>query len=129
MKKEEIKSSAAPAAIGPYSQAVRVGGFVFVSGQIPLDAQTGKLEDGIEKQTAKCLENLRGVLDAAGLSTADVVKCTVFLTRIENFPIVNEVYASCFDQPCPARSCVQVSALPRGAMVEIEAIAVARHAE
>ncbi|MCI8501281.1 MAG: reactive intermediate/imine deaminase [Oscillospiraceae bacterium] len=130
MKKEEIKSSAAPAAAGPYSQAVRAGGLVFVSGQLPLDAETGEMADGIENQTAKCLENIRGILSAAGLSLDDLVKCTVFLTRMEDFPLINKVYASYFGNPCPARSCVEVSALPRGAAVEIEAIAVVKqHAE
>ncbi len=126
MAKEEIKSGMAPAAIGPYSQAVRAGGFVFVSGQLPLDAETGEMADGIINQTAKCLENIRGILSAAGLSLSDVVKCTVFLTRMEDFPLVNEAYAARFGNSCPARSCVEVSALPRGAAVEIEAIAVVK---
>jgi 2-iminobutanoate/2-iminopropanoate deaminase len=121
-----ITTGRAPAAIGPYSQAVRSGSLVFCSGQIPLDPPTGQLvEGGIEAQTAQVLDNLTAVLAAAGLTLGDVVKTTVFLASMDDFPAVNEVYARYFDEDPPARSTIGVSALPKGARVEIEAIASA----
>jgi len=122
-----ITTGRAPAAIGPYSQAVRSGSFLFCSGQIPLDPATGQLvEGGIEAQTAQVLDNLTAVLAAAGLTLRDVVKTTVFLVSMDDFPAMNEVYARSFDEDPPARSTIGVAALPKGARVEIEAIASAQ---
>ena len=127
MKKEVISTDKAPAAVGPYSQAIHAAGdLLFLSGQVPLDPATGKLvEGGIEEQAARACKNLAAVLESQGLSLDNVVKTTVFITDISNFPKVNEVYKQYFKAPCPARSCVEVSALPLGVQVEIEAIAVA----
>ena len=125
MKKEIISTDKAPAAVGPYSQAVVAHGLVFCSGQVPLDPTTGKLVEGdIRAQTAQVCRNLAAVLAAKGLGLGDVVKTTVFLADIRDFPEVNAVYKEYFTAPCPARSCVQVAALPLGAQVEIEAMAV-----
>jgi 2-iminobutanoate/2-iminopropanoate deaminase len=123
---EEIRSSGAPAPVGPYSQAVAVGELVFASGQIPLDPATGELiGGGIEAQTERVLENLAAVLEAAGSSLARVVRTTVYLTDLALFARMNEVYARRFTgSPLPARATVQVSALPRGAAVEIDAVAL-----
>lgn len=122
--KTAISSSGAPAAIGPYSQAIRAGDVLFCSGQIPLDPATGELVGGgIAEQTARVLENLAAVLAAAGLGPGDVVKTTVFLMSMADFPAMNEVYARFFADVPPARSTIGVAALPRGALVEIEAIA------
>ncbi len=117
----------APAAIGPYSQAVKAGNFVFLSGQIPLDAQTGQMigGDDVEAQTVQVMKNLGAVLQAAGSSFAQVVKATIFLTDLGDFAVVNKVYGSAFEGvPPPARATVQVAALPRGAKVEIELVAL-----
>lgn len=123
--KEIIASPNAPKAAGPYSTAVRQNGFVFLSGQIPLDPKTGELVTGsIEEQTARVLENLRAVLEAAGLSFGDVVKTTVFLKDMGNFSRMNETYGKYFSSNPPARSTVEVARLPRDVQVEIEAIAV-----
>ncbi|MDI6711127.1 MAG: RidA family protein [Bacillota bacterium] len=123
--KRVISTDRAPAAVGPYSQAVERGGMVFVSGQLPLDPMTGAPVAGdIRTQTARCLENIAAVLAAAGLSLADVVKVTVYLTDLADFAVVNEVYAAHFAEPYPARAAVQVAALPKGAALEIEAIAI-----
>ena len=123
--KSVIATTAAPGAIGPYSQAIEANGFVFVSGQIPLDPATGAfVPGGVDAQAEQSLKNLQAVLSAAGCSLGDVVKTTVFLTNMQDFAFVNAVYAKFFEQECPARSAVQVGALPKGAMVEIEAIAV-----
>lgn len=122
--KHAIQSHAAPAAVGPYSQAIELDGWIFCSGQIGLDATTGKLvEGGIEVETRRVMENLREVLDAAGARLADVVKTSIFLTDLKDFETVNRIYSEHFEQPYPARSTVQVSALPRSARVEIEVIA------
>lgn len=123
--RETINSSAAPAAIGPYSQAIRVGDFVFTSGQIGLDPGTGKLLDGVEAQTHQVLANLHAVLAAAGATFEDVVKTTIFLTNMADFQAVNVIYAAEFGADPPARSTVQVAALPRHALVEIEMVAYA----
>ena len=126
MKKEVVSTDKAPAAVGPYSQAIRAGDMLFLSGQVPLDPATGKLvEGGIEEQASRACKNLAAVLESQGLSLDNVVKTTVFLTDISKFPLVNEVYKQHFKAPCQARSCVEVSALPLGVQVEIEAIAVA----
>lgn len=111
-------------AVGPYSVAIQSGGTVYLSGQVHLDPGSGKLVEGdIGRQTRQCLENLKSVLTAAGLSFEDVVKTTVFLTDMADFPAMNEVYATYMVEPFPARSTIQVAGLPLGARVEIEAIA------
>jgi 2-iminobutanoate/2-iminopropanoate deaminase len=111
-------------AIGPYSLAIDSGEFVFISGQIPLDAATGKLVEGdVSAQAKQCLENLKSILDAAGLTFADVVKTTIFLTSMGDFAAVNEVYKTSVTEPYPARSTIAVAGLPMGALVEIEMIA------
>jgi 2-iminobutanoate/2-iminopropanoate deaminase len=119
-----VSTERAPAAIGPYSQAVRAGGLLFCSGQIPLDPASGSLvEGGIEAQTARVLDNMTAVLAAAGLTPADVVKTTVFLASMEDFAAMNEVFARVFSAAPPARSTVAVKSLPKGALVEIEVVA------
>jgi 2-iminobutanoate/2-iminopropanoate deaminase len=124
MKKDAIVTAQAPSAIGPYSQGVRAGGLVFVSGQIPIDPATGEIvSGGIGAQTERVLQNLRAVLEAGGASLDDVVKTTVYLTNLGDFATVNEIYGRSFRSPFPARATVQVAALPRGALVEIDAIA------
>ena len=119
-----ISTTNAPAAIGPYSQALRTGNIMFVSGQIPVDPATGKMADTIEEQAKQSLTNMKNILEAEGLTLANVIKTTVFLADLNDFAKVNEVYASFFEAPYPARSCVQVAAIPKGAGVEIECIAV-----
>ena len=124
--REEIRTDKAPAAVGPYSQAVRVGDFLFCSGQIPLDPVAGTMVGGeFAAQARRVLENLSAVLSAAGASMADVVRTTIFLTDLADFAALNEIYAGYFEAPFPARSTVQVAALPRGARVEIDAMAYA----
>lgn len=125
MQKEAVSSPQAPAAIGPYAQAVRSGDLLFLSGQIPLDPATGQLVGGgIEAQTERVVKNLEAVLEAAGASLKDVVKTTVYLTDLGEFQAFNAAYARFFGEPpAPARATVQVAALPRGARVEIEAVA------
>lgn len=123
--KEVIRTSQAPAAIGPYSQAIRANGMLFCAGQVPLDPATGQMvEGGITEQTRRVLENVRGVLEAGGSSFDKVVKSTVFLTTMDDFAAMNEVYAEYFTGDAPARSTVAVAQLPRGARVEIEVIAL-----
>ena len=123
--KKIIATSEAPAAIGPYSQAVRVGSTVYCAGQIPLDPKSGQIvSGGIDVQTRRVLDNIAGILRAEGLNFDNVVKTTIFLTDLGNFQTVNEIYGSYFKEQPPARSTVQVSGLPRGAQVEIEIIAV-----
>lgn len=125
MPKQVIITAEAPAAIGPYSQAIRVGNLVFASGQIPLHPQTGEVVgETAAEQARQVLRNLQAVLQAAGASLPDVVKTTIFLTDLGQFAAVNAVYAEFFPENPPARSTVQVAALPRGVQVEIEAIAV-----
>jgi 2-iminobutanoate/2-iminopropanoate deaminase len=124
MKKQTIQTTNAPAAIGPYSQAVRAGDLLFVSGQIPLDPKTGELvRGGIAEETKKVLDNLKAIIEAAGGSLGDVVKTTIFLKDMGSFAAVNEVYGTYFPQPFPARATVEVARLPRDVNVEIEAIA------
>lgn len=119
-------SPAAPAAIGPYSQAVEAGGFVFLSGQIPLDPATGQMVGGgdVAAEAERVMQNLEAVLAAAGLGFGHVVRCTIYLVDLADFARVNEIYGRRFPAEPPARATVQVSALPRGARVEIDAIAV-----
>lgn len=119
-----ISTAEAPAAIGPYSQAIRSGDLVFLSGQVPIDPATGELVTGdIAAQTERVLDNLQAVLAAAGCTFADVVKTTIYLTDLGDFQAVNQTYAKRFSAAPPARATVQVSALPKGARVEIDAIA------
>ncbi|MBO9367256.1 MAG: RidA family protein [Chloroflexi bacterium] len=123
-EKQIIQTEKAPKAIGPYSQAVRVGSLIFTAGQIGLDPQSGELiAPDIENQTRQALTNLKHILEAAGASLSDVIKTTVFLQDMTEFPRMNAVYAEFFPQNPPARSTVAVAALPKGARVEIEAIA------
>jgi 2-iminobutanoate/2-iminopropanoate deaminase len=122
---KQIVTSEAPAAIGPYSQAIRCGQFVYTSGQIALDPTTGELVgEDVQAQTHRVLQNLQAVLNSAGTSLASVIKTTVFLTRMSDFQAMNAVYASYFSSPAPARSTVAVAELPRQALVEIECIAL-----
>ncbi len=121
---QAIATPNAPGAIGPYVQGVDTGSCVFTSGQLGLDPETGLLPDGVAAQTHRSLQNLGAILAAAGLGYDNVVKTTVFLQDLNDFGIVNEIYASYFTGKLPARSCVQVAALPKGALVEIECIAV-----
>jgi 2-iminobutanoate/2-iminopropanoate deaminase len=121
----KIQTANAPSAIGPYSQAIKAGGFIFTSGQIPLLSSGALIEGDITAQTTQVLENLKAVLEAAGVSTRDVVKTTVFLSDMRNFAAMNEVYAKYFPSS-PARSTVEVSRLPKDVLVEIEAIAITK---
>ena len=121
--RKAVTTSSAPAAIGPYSQAISTGGVVYCSGQLGLDPGSGQLVDGVEAQAERAMRNLAAVLDAAGVTMADVVKTTIFLTDMDDFAAVNAVYARFVPDPPPARSTVAVAALPKGASVEIDAIA------
>jgi 2-iminobutanoate/2-iminopropanoate deaminase len=124
---QPIDTKEAPAAIGPYSQGVRAARLVFVSGQIPLDPATGQIVPGdVAAQTERVLRNMEGILRAAGCGFADVSRTTIYLVDLAHFAIVNEVYARFFTAPYPARVTVQVAALPRSSLVEIDAIATAR---
>lgn len=124
MSNSVISTKAAPAAIGPYSQGVKSQGLLFCSGQIAIDPATGAIvEGGIEAQTRRACENVMALLKEAGAEPSSVVKTTVFITDMNDFPKVNEIYASCFAEPFPARSCVGVASLPKGALVEIEVVA------
>ena len=124
MHHQTIQASGAPAAIGPYSHAVAAGDFLFTSGQVPLVPETGKLAgDTIEVQTEQVLKNLEAVLRANGMTFANVIKTTVFITDLADFGTINTIYATRFPENPPARSCVQVAALPAGAKLEIELIA------
>jgi 2-iminobutanoate/2-iminopropanoate deaminase len=122
-KRDPISTDGAPEAIGPYSQAIRAGGFLFCSGQIPLDPSTGELvKQDAPGQARRCLENLAAVCEAAGASLSDAVRLTIYLTDINDFARVNETYADFFDTDAPARVAVAVAALPKGADVEIDAV-------
>lgn len=125
MERYTVQTDTAPEAVGPYSQAVVIDRLVYTSGQIPLDPETGALEERtIEAQTRRVLDNLTAVLEAAGSDRAHVIKTMCFIDDMKNFAAMNAVYAEYFDIDPPARSCVEVAALPKGAMVEIEAVAV-----
>ena len=124
MKKEKIMTQNAPGAIGPYSQAMATEGMLFTSGQLGIDLANKTLAEGVEAQTHAALKNLGAILAEAGLSYENVLKTTVFLKDMGDFQTVNKVYAEYFTGDCPARSCVQVAALPLGGLVEVEAIAV-----
>lgn len=124
MTKRTIATSRAPGALGPYSQAVQLDDWLFCSGQVALDPATGKLETGgVPAETRRCLDNLKAVLEAGGVTLSGVVKTTVYMTDLKQFPAMNEVYAEYFKEQPPARATVEVSRLPAGASVEIEAIA------
>lgn len=123
MNRQIIQTSAAPAALGPYSQAVQVGQFVFTSGQLGIDPQTGKLAEGISAQARQVMANLSAVLQVAGVGMNNVVKTTIFLANMQDFATVNAIYGEAFSAQPPARSTVQVAALPLGGLVEIEMIA------
>lgn len=121
----KITSDNAPKAIGPYSPALQIGDFMYFSGQLPVDPKTNELvEDNIKVQTRQSLRNLKALLNEVGLDTRHIVKTTVFMTDLSEFNDMNEVYALFFDEPYPARSCVQVAALPKGAKIEIEALVI-----
>jgi reactive intermediate/imine deaminase len=124
MARSTVSTPNAPAAIGTYSQAVRAGNTLYLSGQIGLDAATGRLVDGIENQIPRVFENLKAVAEAGGGSLADAVKLTVYLTDLAHFARVNEIMSVYFEQPYPARAAVGVAALPRGALIEVDAILV-----
>lgn len=124
MKKQIISTELAPKAIGPYSQGIKIGNMVYTSGQLPIDAATGIMETEIDKATAKCIENVKAILEEAGSSLDSVIKTLVFLENMDDFAAMNEVYGKYFNENPPARSCVQVAKLPKGAVVEIEVIAL-----
>lgn len=127
VEKKVIKTDKAPAPVGPYSQGIIAGNFIFVSGQVPLDPKTGKIvENSISQQTEQVLKNIQEILEAAGASLNDVVKCTVFLKDMSTFPEMNQKFAEFFKENPPARAAVEVARLPRDAGVEIEAIAIKR---
>lgn len=127
MKKEIVKTEKAPAAIGPYSQAVKYGNLVFTSGALGIDPGTGTfVEGGIQAQTKQCLENLKAILEASGSCMENVLKATVFIKDMNDFPKVNEIYGQYFTKEQPGRSCVEVARLPKDALVEIEVVAYAR---
>lgn len=122
--KQQVATDKAPAAIGPYSQGMKAGNLVITSGQLPIDLATGAFPEGIEEQTRQSLSNCKAVLEAAGLDMSHVIKTTVFLSDMNNFAVMNGVYATFFEGACPARSAVEVARLPKDALVEIECIAV-----
>ncbi len=125
MERHIVNTSRAPAAIGPYSQAVRAGGFLFVSGQIPIDPASGDLvQGGIQAETRQVLDNLRAILEAAGSSLEKVVKTTLFIADMNAFGTINDIYAEYFSAQPPARACVQVARLPKDVQIEIEAVAL-----
>lgn len=124
MNKEVISTTNAPAAIGPYSQGISLENLIFVSGQIPVNPETGEISTDIKEQTKQSMKNIQNILKESGSSLDDVVKVTIFITDLSNFTDVNEVYGSFFTGNYPARSCVEVSKLPKGVGIEIEAIAL-----
>lgn len=122
--KQVISTANAPAAIGPYSQAIEVNGMVFTSGQIPVNPATGEIPEGIEAQAEQVMKNVKNLLEAAGSSMDQVIKTTVFIKDMEDFGKVNAIYANYFTGDCPARSCVEVARLPKDVLMEMEAIAL-----
>mgnify|MGYP003468617413 CR=1 FL=1 len=123
MKKEIISTTKAPAAIGPYSQGMKIGDLVFTSGQLPINTETGEMPSDVKEATKQSLENVKAVLESAGSSLDKVIKVTVFIKDMNDFAAVNEVYGTYFVENPPARSCVEVARLPKDAAIEIEAIA------
>ena len=121
--KNVIRTDKAPAAIGPYSQAIEVNNMVFTSGVIPVDPATGNIPEGSQAQAEQAFKNLSNLLEAAGTSTANVIKTTVFIKEMNDFGAINEVYAKYFPEPYPSRSCAEVARLPKDVMLEVEAIA------
>lgn len=124
MEIKAVSTVNAPAAIGPYSQAIAAGEFVYLSGQLGVDPATGNMENGVEAQAERAISNMKAILAEAGLDISRVIKTTVFLKDMGDFAAVNAIYAKHFQQPYPARSCVQVAELPKGGLVEIEAVCV-----
>lgn len=123
-EKSAVHSSQAPSPVGPYSQAIRVGRLLFISGQIPIDPATGQLVSGsAAEQTRRCMENIKAILAAAGATLKHIVKVTIYLADLRDFPAVNQAYANYFDLDPPARTTIQAAALPKGASIEIDAIA------
>lgn len=122
--KKVISTANAPAAIGPYSQAIEVNGMVFTSGQIPVNPATGEIPEGIEAQAEQVMTNIKNLLQAAGTSMENVIKTTVFIKEMDDFGKVNAVYEKYFEGDCPARSCVEVARLPKDVLMEMEAIAL-----
>lgn len=122
--KKVISTTNAPAAIGPYSQAIEANGFVFASGQIPVDPASGEIPSGIEAQAEQVMKNMKNLLEAAGTSIDNVVKTTVFIKSMDDFATINGIYSKYFEKDCPARSCVEISRLPKDVLLEMEAIAV-----
>ena len=122
--KKVISTTNAPAAIGPYSQAIEANGFVFASGQIPVNPETGEIPEGIEAQAEQVMKNVKNLLEAAGTSVDQVVKTGVFIKNMDEFATINGIYAKYFAKDCPARSCVEVARLPKDVLLEMEAIAV-----
>lgn len=122
--KKVISTTNAPAAIGPYSQAIEANGFVFASGQIPVNPATGEVPEGIEAQAEQVMTNMKNLLEAAGTSMENVVKTTVFIKSMDDFGTINGIYSKYFAKECPARSCVEISRLPKDVLLEMEAIAV-----
>lgn len=126
MTKQVIATDKAPAAIGPYSQAIRVGDMIFTSGMIPVIPATGEIVEGIENQARQALSNVKSLLESQGRSMSDIIKTTVFIKNMDDFAKVNEVYATFFEGDFPARSCVEVARLPKDVLIEVEAIATAQ---
>jgi 2-iminobutanoate/2-iminopropanoate deaminase len=125
--KQVVNTNKAPSAIGPYSQAIKANGFIFVSGQLPVVPTTGEFaEGGIVAQTKQSLENVKAILEQAGCTLDDVVKTTVFIKEMNDFAIMNNMYAEYFTKDCPARACFEVARLPKDALVEIEVIAICK---
>ena len=122
--KKVISTTNAPAAIGPYSQAIEANGFVFASGQIPVNPASGEIPAGIEAQAEQVMTNMKNLLEAAGTSLDHVVKTTVFIKSMDDFATINGIYSKYFEKDCPARSCVEISRLPKDVLLEMEAIAV-----
>ena len=126
MSKDVILTTKAPAAIGPYSQAIQYNGVIYTSGQLPIDLATGVFPKTVQEQTKASIENIKEILEQAGCALTDVIKTTVYISDMNNFSAVNEVYSRYFTEPFPARSCVEVARLPKDALVEIEVIAAVK---
>jgi len=123
-EKSAVRSPQAPRPVGPYSQAIRAGRFLFISGQLPIDPNTGQLVGGsVAEQTRRCMENIKAILAAAGASLKHIVKTTIYLADLKDFPAVNQAYANYFDLDPPARTTIQAAAVPKGAAIEMDAIA------
>ena len=123
MANEAVSTENAPAALGPYSQAIKAGGFVFPAGMVPIDPKTGKMPDSIEDQTKQVIENVTAVLKASGAEPKDIVRTTVYLTDIGTFDVVNGIYSMIVDKPYPSRVCIQVSKISKGAKIMVDAVA------